>query len=507
MKCPSCRAKIKGDENYCNKCRFMVPGAKYFANGGSFSEWKSQIKQKGSQQDEPIPVVSAAPESLPEIIPENIPDSAPAARIEPIPAELSPHVPAPIKDEPKVTEPAPAAKPHKHSKPEVSVYRGPILTAFAFTILCSVLLSATWIWDYYVTFYRVSGFKPRCLIIYSLEALVWLIVLIAFLAKKRRKLMTAGLILLAVSGLIECLLWCFVCYEYALWESILAYFTEPLVIINMIELFIPAALLLIIYLKKPKFPWILPAISSLICSLIGIYFSIGSNTSAINNIFNFLHVSFFFAAGRYVHLRDKESQVSQSAFKPALKVSRGRVVTAYILSIISTISVSAAFILTYISSVQYINEINLENSATDFFYLAVWILILTAFLAKKQKPLMILGLLLLSVSEVIQRLITCALWESFTLENYVFTKSTLLYFLELFIPSVLLLFVYFKKTKMLWFLPGWSFAFLVSIHCYTADYFPDDLNFFLSYVPLAFFFIITGRFFYLLKRSLAVPAS
>ena len=75
MKCPSCKSEIERDVYYCNKCGFMAPAAKYFANDRSFSNWR----------------------------PKAAPVSAPAAQIEkrPSTAAVSPYVPPEIPNEVK----------------------------------------------------------------------------------------------------------------------------------------------------------------------------------------------------------------------------------------------------------------------------------------------------------------------------------------------------------------------------------------------------------------------
>jgi hypothetical protein len=44
MKCPSCNESIIGKAVRCEKCGFIAPAAKFFANDRSFSEWKRQSK-------------------------------------------------------------------------------------------------------------------------------------------------------------------------------------------------------------------------------------------------------------------------------------------------------------------------------------------------------------------------------------------------------------------------------------------------------------------------------
>ena len=45
MRCPSCNKIIDKNSGNCKSCGMFAPGAKIFANAGSFSKWKNQDVQ------------------------------------------------------------------------------------------------------------------------------------------------------------------------------------------------------------------------------------------------------------------------------------------------------------------------------------------------------------------------------------------------------------------------------------------------------------------------------
>lgn len=194
-----------------------------------------------------------------------------------------------------------------------------------------------------------------------------------------------------------------------------------------------------------------------------------------------------------------------ASYSPAVTVSRGRVTTAQVFSVLSAILIP---LLVFIDDFETIIDVDNRDVfhvilVPDLFVIVVWMWIFAALLSRKSRGLMILGLLLLSISGLLEQLISYGMLQTIDYEDFEFGLVFLIDCLEKFIPAVLLLFVYLKRTKMAWFFPGLSLVLIIAAFCLAEDFFPLYSSFYISYGKFLLFYLLAGRYFYLLKRSAA----
>ena len=270
MKCPSCNENITiGNVDRCEYCGFMAPGARHFANGESFSKWKCQEIKKESKQDEPLPADSTNTENTPDTIREE------KTKTEPSPEVFNTLVTPKTTNEASVTNPAtdPASK--SNAKTLAFIISACIASWYLYTILTQLQYS-----DLY------SYVLPN---IFHFG--VWITLLIAFVNRKRKTIMFAGLLLLSVSHMFE--------YFWFSYELNISVLLSTRGVFYMLEVFIPALLLLIKFKKKTaKFKY-LPGGYFVFCFIANIFVM---KFPFVQNIIDFLFTIFFFSAGNYFHL-------------------------------------------------------------------------------------------------------------------------------------------------------------------------------------------------------------
>ena len=328
MKCPSCNENITiGNVDRCEYCGFMAPGARHFANSRSFAEWKSQTKLLDYGQDELFDLDPTVPDSSAEaqvetgsstevlspFVPLKTPNKEKAAntasvvkpqsrtKAEPAAKTFKPYVPQNATNEAKVTDTVSVAESDPASKAVAPITRSKnkILKTVLFgSSGLLVLLRLVYFVMSIVNADRFGRILPNFVFL-----AIWIALLIACIIRKRKLLMTVGLVLLSVSNLVERIIYNGFDFSY--------FISYPEILIYLLEVFIPALLLLIKFRKKTARLRFIPGVYSIFCLFANIYVVYAPS---VYNIYYLLTIIFFFVAGNYIHLlNENDSSVKNTA--------------------------------------------------------------------------------------------------------------------------------------------------------------------------------------------------